>query len=221
MRNIKVYPSILSCDFANLEKELKRIEKTDAEGIHVDIMDGHFVDNITIGPNIVSAINRSTSMYLDVHLMIYNPISYIERFIAAGADAISFHCEATEDVEDTIQLIQSCNKKVGIALNPETSVSMIDRYLIYCDHVLIMTVHPGFGGQKFIEENVEKIKVIRDLREDLKLKFEIQVDGGINPDTARLCLDAGVDVIISGDYVFKHTDLSAGVNRLLNIYPNK
>jgi len=189
---IKVAPSILACDFAHLYDEVKKIENSSADAIHLDIMDGHFVPNITIGPKIVAAVRRSTKLFLDVHLMIYNPFDYIEKFIEAGADLITFHFEATEDIEDTLNYIRKCGKKAGLAFNPETSFSLAIKYLEKCDLVLFMSVHPGFGGQKFITSALEKIEFAKKLKDDMNLNYDIQVDGGINDQTAMRCKKKGL-----------------------------
>lgn len=211
---IKVAPSILACDFADLSGELKRVENAKADAIHIDIMDGHFVNNLTMGPKIVSAINRSTDLFLDVHLMMYNPYDYVERFIEAGADSITFHFEATEDIEDTISYIKKCSKKVGLALNPETSFSLAIKYLDKCDLVLFMSVHPGFGGQDFIPSALEKIELAKKIKDDQKLKFDIQVDGGINDLTATRVKKAGANFLVAGTYLFKMKDMKGGIDKL-------
>ncbi len=228
---IQVYPSILSGDFGRLAEEAKRIEKAGADAIHVDIMDGHFVPNLTLGPRALAAINRSTDLFLDVHLMIYNPYDYIEVFAAAGADRITFHFEATEDVEDTIAFIRKCGLKAGLAFRPETSFSMVVKYLDKCDLILLMTVSPGFGGQKFMPEVLEKVKLTREfcskhgvrqsgvtakagMRAESFPLFDIQVDGGINAETAAECIAAGANVLVSGDYLFKQSDLAKGIQTL-------
>lgn len=228
---IKISPSILSSDFAHLAEEVQKVEKSGADTLHIDIMDGHFVPNLTMGPKIVAAINRNTSIFLDVHLMIYNPFDYIEPFIEAGADNITIHLEATEDVADTLNYIRKCNIKAGLAFRPETSLSMIPKYLDKCDTILLMTVNPGFGGQDFMPEVLDKIKFTRDIcnqpdiraggvtpkegSEEKKLpSFDIQVDGGINVETARQCAKAGANVFVAGTYLFNQPDMAEGVRKL-------
>lgn len=229
---IQVLPSILSGDFGRLAEEAKRLEEAGADGIHIDIMDGHFVPNLTLGPRAVGAIRQATKLFLDVHLMIYNPFDYIENFIQEGADRITFHFEATEDVEETLQFIRRCGKKAGLAFRPETSFSMIPKYLNLCDMVLLMTVSPGFGGQAFMPEVIEKIKLTREYCDRLGIRqggisakeginphsllpFDIQVDGGIIPETAKLCVEAGANVLVSGSYIYKH-NLKQGIQALRN-----
>ena len=228
--NIQVFPSILSGDFGRLADEAKRLEDSGADGIHVDIMDGHFVPNLTFGPKALGAINKATNLFLDVHLMIYNPFDYIEQFIQEGADRVTFHFEATEDVSDTIDFIRKCGKKAGLAFRPETSIDMILKYLTQCDMVLLMTVNPGFGGQKFMAEILEKIEITRKFCEDHRIRqggiigtegdglkpFDIQVDGGITDVTARLCANAGANIMVSGSYIYQDKDLSKGIHLLRN-----
>ncbi len=230
---IKVYPSILSGDFGRLAEEAKRIEQAGADGIHIDIMDGHFVPNLTLGPKAVAAIKRSTSLFLDVHVMIYNPYDYVEAFAQAGADRITFHFEATEDVEETLRFIRKCNIEAGLAFRPETSFSMIPKYLDKCDLILIMTVSPGFGGQSFMPEMLEKVKMTREYCDRYRIRqggivakeslpadsfppFNIQVDGGINRETAKACVQMGANVLVSGDYLFKQPDFGKGIQLLRN-----
>jgi ribulose-phosphate 3-epimerase len=219
---IKVEPSLLSADFGKLAEEAKRVEEAGGDALHLDIMDGHFVPNLTMGPRAVAAVNRATSIFLDVHLMIYNPFDYIERFVEAGADRIIFHMEATEDVEDTLNYIRRCGIEAGLAFCPETSESLIPKYLDKCDLILLMTVNPGFGGQSFMPEVLPKIQFTRDVCNRLDIRkggkvpqpdkktvadslppFDIQVDGGIDVETAKKCIEAGANVLVSGTYLFK------------------
>jgi ribulose-phosphate 3-epimerase len=222
---IQVYPSILSGDFGRLSEEAKRLEKAGADAIHIDIMDGHFVPNLTFGPQAIAAIRKSTSLFLDVHAMVYNPFDYVESFVKAGADRITFHFEATEDVEDTLQFIRKCGKKAGLAFCPETSFSMIPKYIDKCDLILLMTVSPGFGGQAFLPSVLEKIELTRQFCEQTSVRqggvtassgppFDIQVDGGINLETARQCVQAGANVLVSGNYLFHEPNLSQAINAL-------
>ncbi len=214
---LQVCPSILSGDFGRLAEEAKRLEKAGADGIHIDIMDGHFVPNLTLGPKAVAAINQATPIFLDVHIMIYNPFDYIEAFVKAGADRITFHFEATEDVDDTIAFIKKCGKQAGLAFRPETSFSMVPKYLDKCDLILLMTVSPGFGGQQFMPEVVEKIQLAREMCDKSGTKLDIQVDGGINQETAKICAKAGANVFVSGEYLFSQPDLAKAIEGMKNL----
>lgn len=212
---VKIAPSILSADFAKLGQEIKDVEAGGADYIHVDVMDGHFVPNITIGPLIVEAIRPITSLPLDVHLMIENPDQYIPAFAEAGATIISVHQEACLHLHRTIQLIKENNVKAGVVINPATPAEMIKEILVDVDLVLIMTVNPGFGGQSFILNMIEKIKQIALWREELGLSFEIQVDGGVNTETAKLCVDAGADVLVAGSAVFNLADRKQAIEAII------
>lgn len=202
MTKLQVAPSIISCDFADIKGELKKIEEAGGDLLHVDVMDGHFVPNLTLGPAVTAAIKRNTKLFLDVHLMIYNPFDYIERFVEAGADRIQIHFEATEDVEDTLKYIRKCNVEAGLVFSPPTSHEMIPKYIDLCDTVLIMTVNPGFGGQAFMPEMLDKIEFTRACIDKRGLKTRIEVDGGINEETAKLCYDKGAEIFVAGSYLF-------------------
>lgn len=213
-KNIRVCPSILAGDFAHLANEVKRVEEAGADELHLDVMDGHFVPNLTMGPKFVAAVNRSTSLFLDVHLMIYNPFDYVERFVEAGADRITFHLEATEDVEDTLDFIKRCNVQTGLAFCPETSASLIPKYLDKCDLILLMTVNPGFGGQAFMSEVLEKIAFTQEICDKLSIDIDIQVDGGINQETAKQCQEAGANVMVAGTFIFEAPSMIDAIQQL-------
>ncbi len=202
----KIAPSILSANFAALGEEIKDVEQGGADYIHVDVMDGHFVPNITIGPLIVDAIRPITDLPLDVHLMIENPDQYIPEFAKAGASIITVHQEACPHLHRTIQLIKDHDVKAGVVLNPATPVTLIKEILTYVDMVLLMTVNPGFGGQSFIHEVVPKIALLDQLRKENGYTYEIEIDGGVNVETAKLCTDNGADVLVAGSAVFNKED---------------
>jgi len=203
MGSIKISPSILSADFSKLGSEIQNLEKAEADLIHIDVMDGHFVPNITIGPEVISKLRKYTTLPFDVHLMISPVHNFIESFANAGADIITIHPEATEDLESSIKKIKSFNKKVGVSLNPKTSVDKVMHILNSIDLVLIMSVNPGFGGQKFIKEVLNKVKILRKEIDVKKLKTQIEIDGGINFDNAKIAKQAGVDILVSGTTIFK------------------
>ncbi len=228
---IKISPSILAGDFGYLADEARRVADSGADSIHIDVMDGHFVPNLTIGSQVVAAINRATDLFLDVHIMVYNPFAYVERMAEAGADRVTFHFEATEDVEDTLSFIRRCNMKAGLAFCPETSSTMVLKFLDQIDLLLLMSVHPGFGGQAFMPEVVEKIAFVKDVCDRLKIRaggitcetdeqaaamppLEIQVDGGINPETARECAQAGATNFVAGTSLFSAKDFAEAVETL-------
>ena len=203
MPSIKISPSILSADFSKLGSEIINLEKAGADLIHIDVMDGHFVPNITIGPEVIKKLRKYTSLPFDVHLMISPVHNFIKNFADAGADIITIHPEATSDLESSIKKIKLYNKKVGISLNPETSLDKLNNVLDKIDLVLIMSVNPGFGGQKFIENTLNKIKKLRLKIDQLKLKVEIEVDGGINFENSKSIIKAGADILVSGTTIFK------------------
>lgn len=209
MSNIIVSPSILSADFANLGRDVKELQNNGADWIHVDVMDGHFVPNITIGAPVVKAIKPYSNVPLDVHLMIENPQNYIEDFVKAGADIITFHYEAAGDLtEDIINNIKSHDILVGLSIKPATPPQEILKYLIMVDMVLVMTVEPGFGGQSFMRDCADKIPVIR---QNAPENLIVQVDGGINDQTAKICKELGANSLVAGSYIFKSTDMEEAI----------
>ncbi|PQD95906.1 ribulose-phosphate 3-epimerase [Pradoshia eiseniae] len=203
---VKIAPSILSADFSKLGSEIKDVERGGADWIHIDVMDGHFVPNITIGPLIVEAVRPITKLTLDVHLMIENPDQYIEAFAKAGADYITVHAEACTHLHRTIQLIKSFGVKAGVVLNPATPPSVLDYVLEDLDLVLLMTVNPGFGGQAFIPSVLDKIEKVRNMIDEKGLSIDIEIDGGVNPETARLCVERGATVLVAGSAIYNKED---------------
>ena len=212
----KISPSILSADFSKLGQEIKDLEKANADLIHIDVMDGHFVPNITIGPEVVSKLRKYTSLPFDVHLMISPVDNFIRQFAEAGANIITIHPEATKDLPNSINKIKSYNKKAGVSLNPETSIENVKPVLNLIDLVLIMSVHPGFGGQKFIESTLEKVRILKKEISEKKLPVKIEIDGGINFQNANKAIKAGVDILVSGTTIFKENsgDLKKNIKLL-------
>jgi ribulose-phosphate 3-epimerase len=219
MKKIQISPSILSADFSQLGNEIKKLEEGGADMVHVDVMDGHYVPNLTIGPPVIKALRKHTKLIFDVHLMISPVHKYIEDFANAGADIITIHPEATENLQDSIKKIKDLNKKVGVSLNPESKLELIENSLDQINLVLIMSVNPGFGGQKFIPEVLEKVKKLNQLRTEKKLNFDIEIDGGINFENSRSAIEAGVDILVSGTTIFKSNngDIKKNIDLLKSI----
>lgn len=209
-----IAPSILSADFASLKEDILRVESAGAEWIHCDIMDGHFVPNISYGPMIVDQVNKMTDLPLDVHLMITEPSRYLEQFAKAGADIITVHADACEDLEATIDTIHKLGCKAGVAVNPDKEISLFADLIEKIDMVLIMSVYAGFGGQSFIPDVMEKVSAVRQLADDKGLTLDIQVDGGVNGETASVCREAGANVLVAGSYVFGGEDYKQRVDSL-------
>ena len=203
MKKIKISPSILSADFSQLGNEIKRLEEAGADMIHVDVMDGHFVPNLTIGPPVIKSLRKYTNLIFDVHLMISPVHKYIKDFADAGANIITIHPEATENLKESINLIRSLNKKVGVSLNPDSKIDLIKDILEDIDLVLIMSVHPGFGGQKFIPDVINKIEKLKLIKNEKNLNFDIEVDGGINFENSKSVIKAGANILVSGTTIFK------------------
>jgi ribulose-phosphate 3-epimerase len=216
MKKIQISPSILSADFSQLGNEIKRLEEGGADMIHVDVMDGHFVPNLTIGPPVIKALRKKCSIKFDVHLMISPVHKYIEAYANAGADIITIHPEATENLEESISKIKSLNKKVGISLNPESKLNLITKYLEKIDLVLIMSVNPGFGGQEFMPEVLDKVKQLKEIKSKKNMNFDIEIDGGINFDNCQSAIEAGANILVSGTTVFKSNngDIKKNINLL-------
>ncbi|MDB2617298.1 ribulose-phosphate 3-epimerase [Candidatus Pelagibacter bacterium] len=216
MKKIQISPSILSADFSQLGNEIKRLEEGGADMIHVDVMDGHFVPNLTIGPPVIKALRKQCSIKFDVHLMISPVHKYIEAYADAGADIITIHPEATNNLEESISKIKSLHKKVGVSLNPESKLDLITNCLEKIDLVLIMSVNPGFGGQKFMPEVLDKVKQLKEIKSKKNMNFDIEIDGGINFDNCQSAIDAGANILVSGTTVFKSNngDIKKNINLL-------
>ena len=216
MKKIQISPSILSADFSQLGTEIKRLEDGGADMIHVDVMDGHFVPNLTIGPPVIKALKKNCSLQFDVHLMISPVHQYIEAYADAGADIITIHPEATDNLNESILKIKSLNKKVGVSLNPESKTDLIINLLDKIDLVLIMSVNPGFGGQKFMPEVLDKIKELKKIQDEKNINFDIEIDGGINFDNCKAAIEAGANILVSGTTIFKSNngDIKKNINLL-------
>ena len=215
MNQIKISPSILSCNFSEIGSEIEKLNNSGADLIHIDVMDGHFVPNLTFGPPVISKIRKCSKLPFDVHLMISPVEKYIQDYANAGADIITFHPEATDNIQRTIDVIKSCGKKVGISLNPETPSTVIENYLKEIDLILIMSVNPGFAGQKFMPEVLEKVKFFRSKIKNDNLNIDIEIDGGIDFKTAPLAIKAGANILVSGTTIFKgENNISENIKNL-------
>ena len=219
MKKIQISPSILSADFSQLGKEIKKLEDAGADMIHVDVMDGHFVPNLTIGPPVIKALKKNSLLPFDVHLMISPVHKYIDSYAIAGADIITIHPEATDDLLGSINRIKEFKKKVGVSLNPETKIEVVEKLLDQIDLILIMSVNPGFGGQEFKPEVLNKVKKLDEIRKKLKLNFVIEIYGGINFENSKLAIESGVDILVSGTTIFKNNngDIKKNIDLLRSI----
>ena len=216
MSSIKIAPSILSADFGQLGSEIKKLEKAGADMIHIDVMDGHFVPNLTVGPPVINTLRKYTKLPFDVHLMISPVHKYIKDYAEAGANIITIHPEATDNLQESIKHIKNFGKKVGVSLNPNTQIDIIEKLLVEINLVLIMSVHPGFAGQKFIPNILDKIKELKKIKDKKNLNFDIEVDGGINFDNSKLVIEAGANILVSGTTIFKNNkgDIKKNIDTL-------
>lgn len=214
MSNNKIAPSILAADYANFASELKRIEETSAEYVHIDIMDGQFVPNISFGADVVASMRKHSKLVFDCHLMVVNPERFVDAFAQAGADIMTVHAESTLHIHGALQKIKKAGMKAGVVINPGTPISAIEPVLSLVDQVLIMTVNPGFGGQAFIPEMLEKVQKVAKIRDEKGYDFDIEVDGGVDNKTIKACYQAGANVFVAGSYLFKASDLTAQVETL-------
>jgi ribulose-phosphate 3-epimerase len=206
MSSIKIAPSILSADFGQLGSEISKLEKAGADMIHIDVMDGHFVPNLTVGPPVIKTLRKYTKLPFDVHLMISPVHKYIKDYAEAGADIITIHPEATDNLQESIEHIKKFGKKVGVSLNPNTQIDIVEKLLVEINLVLIMSVHPGFAGQKFIPNVLDKIRELKKIKDEKNLNFDIEVDGGINFDNSKLVIEAGANILVSGTTIFKNNE---------------
>ena len=219
MKKIQISPSILSADFSQLGSEIKKLEQGGADLIHVDVMDGHFVPNLTIGPPVIKNLRKYTKLPFDVHLMISPVHDYIQNYAEAGADIITIHPEATNDLKNSINLIKKLGKKAGVSLNPKTEITTLISEIKNNDLILVMSVNPGFGGQKFMPEVLDKIKKLKNIKDEYGYKYNIEVDGGINFSNSRMVLEAGADILVSGTTIFKENDgdIRSNIEKLKSI----